>query len=299
MRRSDRTAFPFRGGLGSKSSVDDRDAPFAWRGPDALASPVVLAVPHAGRDYPAPLLAAAAVPAATLRQLEDRYADLLIADAVAAGHRAMVAHVARACVDLNRDPDDREGRDARGKWRQGQGVFPAATPDCGMLWRGPFAEADLDRRIARIHAPYHRAIADALEVRRARFGAAMLVDIHSMPRHAGRGWPRSADLVLGDRKATTTSAQIADRLAAVARAAGLSCVRNHPYAGGHGVHRHADPARGIHGVQVEIARDLYLDRNGHPRSEGVAAISALVKQLADTAAATMRAVALPPAEAAE
>ena len=68
-------------------------------GPDGAVSPIVCAVPHAGRYYPPALLAASAVPAAVLEQLEDRFADLLIAKLVDLGAVALVARVARAWIE--------------------------------------------------------------------------------------------------------------------------------------------------------------------------------------------------------
>src|SRR5882757_5746207 len=85
-------------------SPDSMSAPcFLRLGPEQPAGPVILAVPHAGRVYPAALLALAAVPRSRLEMLEDRHADLLVADAVAGGATAFVAQHARSWIDLNRD----------------------------------------------------------------------------------------------------------------------------------------------------------------------------------------------------
>jgi N-formylglutamate amidohydrolase len=39
----------------------------------------------------------------------------------------------------------------------------------------------------------------------------------------------------------------------------LSWRENSPYAGGHIVERHGAPSRGVHAVQLELDRSLYLD----------------------------------------
>src|SRR6187397_378665 len=77
--------------------------PFIRIGPERPVSPVILSVPHAGRDYSEVLLAAARLPRATLETLEDRLVDRLIWRATDAGATAFVAHAPRAEIDLNRD----------------------------------------------------------------------------------------------------------------------------------------------------------------------------------------------------
>lgn len=284
-------AFPFRGDIASKRNVIDNTRYFAWHGGPTGAAPVVLAVPHAGRDYPAPLLAQARVPVAVLRGLEDRYADRLVARAAARSHPVLVATAPRALVDLNRDPGDRDDRRLRsltgGRAESGMGVFPRRAAHAGELWRQAFDSRDLDERIARIHRPYHAALADALAEARFRCGAAALLDIHSMPRHAGRGWPPSADIVLGDRRGSSAAGPVVRMAQDIVRATGLSCARNTPYAGGYATHCHGDPGNHVHAIQVEIARDLYLDAEGALQGAGVDRIAGLIAAIAEAIAAAL------------
>ena len=80
---------------------------FARHGPLEPTSPVVLSVPHAGRDYPLPLRAALRVPLAAIRGLEDRHADSL--GLQARRHETLfVAGRARAWIDLNRAEYERD-----------------------------------------------------------------------------------------------------------------------------------------------------------------------------------------------
>lgn len=264
---------------------------FAWHGGPTGAAPVALAVPHAGRDYPAALLAQARVPVAVLRGLEDRYADRLVARAAQNGHPVLIATAPRALVDLNRDPDDREDRRRTplgdGRAASGLGVFPQSVASAGPLWSWPSEPRDLDERIVQIHRPYHAALADALTQARVRCGAAALLDIHSMPRHAGRGWPPSADVVLGDRRGSSAAAPVVRMVQDIVRAAGLSCARNTPYAGGYATHFHGNPGNHVHAIQVEIARDLYLDGDGRLQDEGVDRIAGLIAAIAEAVAGTL------------
>lgn len=263
-------------------------ASFERLGPARPCGPVVLAVPHAGRAYPDALNAMAAVPLKRLEALEDRYADLLVADATASGTVAFVARRARCWIDLNRD--EREVDRAMiapaphpshtlvtARVRGGLGLVPRRLQGLGELWRGPIPAAALARRIAEDYRPWHAALADALADARDRFGAALLLDCHSMPPlPTGDAAP---DIVLGDRFGRSAASRIVDRLAAVAEARGLRVAFNSPYAGGHALDRHGAPAAGIHAVQIEIDRRLYLAPDLRAPGPGVARIRALIAAL--------------------
>ncbi|KKC26452.1 N-formylglutamate amidohydrolase [Sphingomonas sp. SRS2] len=243
---------------------------FSVLGPATPHSPVLLAVPHAGRVYPPALLEAARVPIERLRALEDRYADRLVEVAVAQGATAIVAHMARAAIDLNRDPREidpamieerisAEGLLLSGKVRAGLGLFPRRLPACGELWRGRITMGEAERRIAVAHAPYHAAIAERLERIKAIFGVAILIDCHSMPPLPVRQAGGPVRVVVGDRFGAGASAAVVDVAMAVIEGAGLRVARNHPYAGGYTLDRHGRPRKQVHAIQIEYDRSLYLD----------------------------------------
>jgi N-formylglutamate amidohydrolase len=224
----------------------------------------VIAVPHAGRAYPPAMLAAARLPRAALETIEDRYADLLIADAVADGAVAIVARLARAYVDLNRDPreldpailavpPDAGAVVASQKTAGGLGVVPSRIASGGAVWRRPLDAADIAARLT-AHAAYHLAISAALEAALACHGRAILIDCHSMPPLAG-----GARLVIGDRHGTSAAKRFVEAATGAAIGSGHLVARNSPYAGGHTLDRHGRPQEGRHAIQIEIDRTLYLD----------------------------------------
>lgn len=233
-------------------------------------SPVLLAVPHAGRRYPEDVVVRARVPMDRLRALEDRHADLLVAQAVSEGATAIVAHVGRAVIDLNRDPReidpamidgglDPDGLLVSAKVRAGLGLFPRRLPSCGELWRTRMTAKDAATRIAEIHEPYHRAIAERLDLTRSIFGVAVLIDCHSMPPLPVRQPGGPVRIVIGDRFGAGASGAVVDLVLAAIDGVGLHAARNHPYAGGYTLDRHGRPRRQVHAVQIEYDRSLYLD----------------------------------------
>lgn len=282
------------------------DLPFRRSGPDLPASPVVLSVPHAGRGYSTALLQAARLPREKLECLEDRLVDRLIWRARATGATAIIAHSPRAEIDLNRDEREidpatvvpslpLQGLLQTPRTRGGLGLIPARIAGAGAIWRHRTAQDEVRRRIEQIHHPYHAALDDALERARAVFGVAILLDCHSMPpRNLAGG---EAELVFGDRHGTSASADYLDAALSAARAAGYTTAINVPYAGGYIATRHGKPGAGIHAIQLEIDRALYLDVALHAPGKGFDAVARMIAAV--TTALASHAVDAIPALAAE
>lgn len=265
-----------------------RAGDFVRLGPAAPTSPMILAVPHAGRDYPPDLLAALRIDQRLLESLEDRYADRLVAGAVAAGCTAFIATIARAAIDLNRDPReiDRamvtpvpDGRDLldSAKLRAGLGLVPRRVT-ARDIYHARLPLAMIEDRIARHHRPWHDAIAKALAAARARFGFAVLLDCHSMPSLKPRNGSPSAQVVIGDLFGASAAPVLVERALRVA--ADFRCARNLPYAGGYALARHGRPAAGVHAIQLEVDRSCYLDAALRSTGPGLDRITALVTTLA-------------------
>jgi N-formylglutamate amidohydrolase len=278
--------------------------PFRRLGPEVPASPVLLSVPHAGRGYTPALLAASRLPRSKLEALEDRLVDRLVWRAVAEGAAALVADAPRAEIDLNRDereidpamvvPRPRAGtllESARS--RGGLGLIPTRISGVGSIWRQRLSGAEVQRRLDAIHRPYHAALTEALEATRRRFGVAILLDCHSMPPRDGEaGEP---PIVLGDRHGSSIAPVLADAAERAVREAGYDMARNLPYAGGHITARHGRPHDGIHALQIEIDRSIYLDRDlkspGPGFDRAAHLIAAVARALADQALEPPQAIA--------
>lgn len=246
---------------------------FSLLAPDPSAVPVLIAVPHAGRSYPRTILDRMRNPGFAALKLEDRYVDLL-AERIAqeTGAALLVAHAPRAMIDLNRGHDDVDwemfarGRPDRvGSYtpgirvRSGLGLIPRRLPGLGELWKRRHEEEDLAARIEQIHSPYHACLGETLEKLRERWGAALLLDLHSMPPLGYRGGQPGPDFVLGDRFGATCQGSLVASCFSYFAEHRRSVAHNRPYAGGYVLERHARPDDGIHALQVEIDRSTYLD----------------------------------------
>ena len=248
------------------------------------ALPVLLSVPHSGRDYHPELLANAAQGRLALEMLEDPLVDRLAWRAIAAGAGAVIQPVPRAVIDCNRGEDEVDPAaiaqvspsPVGARARHGLGLIASRTHRHGALWRRPIDRAELNRRVETIHRPYHRAIEQALDMLAIAHGEALLIDCHSMPPR-----PRGeADIVIGDLHGLSAAGWLSDAAAAIARAQGFSVARNDPYAGGAIVARHGRPVDGIHAMQIEIDRATYLGRDLRTPGPGFDRVAQLIEALA-------------------
>ena len=280
---------------------------FERRGPTVPSSPIVLSVPHAGRAYSRAILDAARLTLVQLEGLEDRLMDRLVEPALATGAVAIIARVPRAEIDLNRDereidpaiiapPPPARSVLPSPRTRGGLGLIPARITGAGAIWQRPIQSEELSRRITEVHRPYHRAVNDALEQARSRFGVAILIDCHSMPPRS-EGATAQADVVFGDLHGTSIAPELRDVAINAAQVAGFRTACNAPYAGGYITARHGRPAAAVHALQIEIDRSLYLAGDLRSPGPGFERTAAMLVEL--TRALAAKATEPPQAIAAE
>lgn len=265
---------------------------FCQYGTDGDSGPVLLTVPHAGREYPADIVETARVGLAGLRMLEDRHADSLADGAVAAGHCAIIARRARAVIDLNRHEEDIDRSSVAdlphnapsrpsAKLRGGLGLVPHRYHSLGELWHGLPPYAEVRERVRTLHLPYHAQVAAVLKAKAAYHGGAVLLDIHSMPPIRPHGRDLPPQIVIGDRFGRSAAGSVLRQVEALFSGHGLRVGLNAPYAGGHTLERHGRPQHGIHALQIEIDRTLYLDGALDQPGPGARTCGAVIAELAD------------------
>ena len=270
---------------------------------DPPRTPLVLASPHSGRDYPQAFLAQTRLAAPQLRRAEDAYVDDLLADAVAAGMPLIAAHYGRAFLDLNRAPRDLDqamiaeplpdGGGTSERAAAGLGVVPRIAAHGLDIYAARLRLADVERRVAEVHRPYHAALAALIARAYAAFGYAILLDCHSMPSLPSAGGVQ-AQIVLGDLHGRAAAPSLVAAIEAQLGAAGFRVARNEPYAGGYTPLAHADPAAGVHVVQIEIDRALYMDPGKLQRHDGFPAVRSALGRLAHALIAAAPSLALRP-----
>jgi len=278
---------------------DELDPPFEIHEPAEWRAPIVFNSPHSGNVYLRSFIAAARLELATLRRSEDTFVDQLFAGVVERGHPLMRAHFPRCYVDVNREPYELDPRMFDGRLPSfantrsmrvagGLGTVARVVGDAQEIYDQRIPVDDALRRIEGLYKPYHRALRRLVTKVHRDFGAAILVDCHSMPSIAGNRDERPrADVVLGDRYGTSCVAVVADAVEAALQDAGYSVSRNKPYAGGFITEHYGQPGRGFHAVQIEINRCLYMDERRREKGPRFAQVAADFAILADVLANTI------------
>lgn len=229
--------------------------------------PVLVEVPHAGLSVPDAVRDEVSAPHAALLRDADIYVDKLYENAASLGASLLVARVSRYVVDLNRAHDDVDAAtvsdhpDPVGV--QPRGVVWRATTDGRPILARPLTYERLLKRLARFYTPYHAALEATLQQLRERFGHVILVAGHSMPSrgralHSDSGTLR-ADVVPGTRGRTTADGRVIDLVESHFRDAGLSVRHDDPYRGGYTTSHYGRPAEGVHAIQIELSRGLYVN----------------------------------------
>ena len=194
----------------------------------------------------------------------------------------MRAHFPRCYVDVNREPYELDPRMFEGRLPSfantrsmrvagGLGTVARVVGDAQEIYGQRIPVDDAIRRIEGLYKPYHRALRRLFTRVHRDFGAAVLIDCHSMPSTAGAKDERPrADVVLGDRYGTSCVAAVAEAIEATLRGLGYSVSRNKPYAGGFITEHYGNPAAGLHAIQLELNRALYMDERRFERSPSFA-----------------------------
>jgi N-formylglutamate amidohydrolase len=258
--------------------------------PRRLVAPIVFNSAHSGRDYPERFLKMTRLDHLSIRQSEDAYVDELFARAPHLGAPLLRAHFPRAYLDVNREPweldpqmfaeplSDRFNTTSP-RVAAGIGTLARVVAENKPIYREPLEMDDARMRIEGIYHPYHTTLQRLLSEAISAFGIAVLIDCHSMPRISRTGDRLAPDIVLGDRYGTTCAGGILDLVEMVFAGAGLRVARNRPYAGGFVARTYGRPQHGIHALQVEISRHLYMNETTLEKTEGFPAILQVLERL--------------------
>ena len=278
---------PFDGELSPPFDIVE---PAVWR------APIIFNSPHSGSVYPPEFLDASRIDVVALRRSEDSFMDELIAGVAARGFPVVRVHFPRSYVDVNREPYELDPRMFNGRLPSfantrsmrvagGLGTIPRVVGDGQEIYRERLEVDDALLRIETLYKPYHRALRRLINQAHQRFGASILIDCHSMPSIGiSREEPRRPDIVVGDRYGTSCATVLTETVEATFGGLGYSLGRNKPYAGGFITEHYGNPASGLHAVQIELNRAIYMDERRRERTARFGQIAADFAVLADALA---------------
>jgi len=248
--------------------------------------PLLISMPHVGTHIPAGILATMTEVARHVDDC-DWHLERLYAFAARRGAALLVPSHARYVIDLNRSPDNANlypGQDTTG-------LVPVDTFDKAPLYHpgGAPTEAEVARRVARYWQPYHDALARSLAELKARHGAVLLWEAHSIRSEVPRFFEgRLPDFNFGTAGGASAAAGMAEALAErVARDGGYTAVANGRFKGGYITRQYGRPGEGIHAVQLELSQRTYMqETRPYAYDEALAArVEALLDTVLDVALA--------------
>lgn len=288
---------------GSETTPPSLPDAFDVRRPELQTVPLVFASPHSGAAYPAEFVAASRLDPLALRRSEDAFVDELFAAASACGAPLLRALFPRAYIDANREPFELDPamfsdrlpdyvNTSSSRVAAGLGTIAKIVSNGQNIYAGKLRFADAAARIDGFYRPYHRALEGLIAETRRRFGYCIVVDCHSMPSiggpldpDAGRG---RADFVVGDCFGSSCAPYITDAIERRLGEDGYIVLRNKPFAGGFTTRHYGAPRNGVHAVQIEVNRLLYMDEMRIEKNAGFPVlqdrISGLIATLAELTA---------------
>jgi N-formylglutamate amidohydrolase len=271
----------------------DLSPPFEIVEPANWRAPIIFNSPHSGSVYPEEFLNASRIDLAALRRSEDSFMDELIGHLGARGFPVVTVNFPRSYVDVNREPYELDPRMFTGRLPSfantrsmrvagGLGTIPRVVGDGQEIYRERLSVDDALGRIEALYKPYHRALRRLINKAHQSFGTVIVVDCHSMPSvGVSRDEPRRPDVVIGDRYGTSCAPLLPELVEETLAGLGYSVGRNKPYAGGFITEHYGNPASGLHTVQLELNRAVYMDERRRERGPRFAQVAADFVTLAD------------------
>ena len=259
--------------------------------PDRQTLPLVLNSPHSGACYPEAFLDASRLNNQRIRRSEDTFVDELFLDATHHGLPLLAARFPRVYLDVNREPYELDPKMFKGKLPPyanvrsvrvagGLGTIARVVSASEEIYREPLQVDDALKRIETLYKPYHSTLRRLLAQTHVKFGAALLVDCHSMPSNV-RGFegPILPDVIIGDRFGKSCDDELVGHIVDYLTNTGLTVTRNKPYAGGFITEHYGRPQRGLHAVQIEINRALYMDEAAFTKTTNFAHLADIMSGL--------------------
>ncbi len=289
----------------AEAVAEDVEPAYEILAPDRQSMPVVFASPHSGSNYPDEFVAASRLDPLSLRMSEDSFVDEIFAAAPRLGAPLLRALFPRAYVDANREafeldpamfvdelPDYANTRSPR--VAAGLGTIARAVASGANIYRHKLTFAEALFRLRRYYWPYHQALRSLIEETRDAFGFCVLVDCHSMPSVGGPldrdAGSRRVDFILGNRYGRSCTPVVVEAIEQVLGDHSYVVRRNRPYSGGYVTDHYGRPEAGIHAVQIEINRGIYMDERRIERGAHLPQLSTQMAAVVDA----LGALRLPP-----
>jgi N-formylglutamate deformylase len=265
--------------------------------PVSQTIPFVYNSPHSGRIYPPEFVAQSRLEGISIRRSEDHYVDELFGAAVELGAPLLLANFPRAYLDVNREPYELDPRMFDGllppyanvnslRVAGGLGTIPRIVAENMEIYARRLPVQEGLERVESVYKPYHSTLRRLIARTHVQFGFGVLIDCHSMPGNVRvAGSNARPDFIIGDRYGTSASAELSRTAISILEEMGFAAIRNKPYAGGFITEHYGRPSRGLHALQIEVNRSIYVDEVTLEKrpdfSTVAAAVTSFMRQMAE------------------
>ena len=219
--------------------------------------PIVLGLPHSGTDVPADIWETLNETGRALADTDwhiDRLYNGLGHDVT-----TVCTPIHRYVIDVNRGPDDASLYPGQNT----TGLCPLTDFDGRAIYLEDQEpdNAEIARRRDTFHTPYHRALSTELARVKAKHGAAILYDCHSIRSVIPYLFERTlSDFNIGTNLSTSCAPSVERSVDMRCRAAqAYTSVLNGRFKGGWTTRQYGQPAENIHAIQMELAQSTYMD----------------------------------------
>lgn len=220
--------------------------------------PIILSIPHVGTEFPTELKSHYRED--ELERLDDTdwYLDQLYDFAPSMGITIVKANYSRWVIDLNRDP---ESVPLYGDGRLITGLCSTTNFLGKPIYKTGYEpdQEEVERRLEIYYYPYFNQVKGLLEERKNTFGEALLWDAHSIRSHVPTiREERFPEMILGTASGKSADSRFVQTALKELRK-DYEVNLNDPFKGGRITRHFGRPENGIHALQLERNKNLYMD----------------------------------------
>lgn len=231
---------------------------------------VIFDIPRSGREYPSDFQVQASF--MDLHSSVSRHLETLYENVVDHGASWLYARFPNLYIDANRHEKDIDPDTIDGVWpeellpsaktKAGIGLIPQVVRANVPIYTGKLQPQDIAHRLTNFYWAYHHQLAELLAQMRKQSEQVFHLSCHSMGSldPSARCEPQlRSEFDLGDRDGTTASVEFVHFLRHTLEDMGYTVSINRHFKGAEAIRKHANPAQGIHSVQIEMRRNLYMN----------------------------------------
>ena len=251
--------------------------------------PIIISLPHSGDNYYSEFIKSSLLDKDELCRAEDSFVDEIWDFSINEGYCYIKSTIPRIYVDLNRHPleldpylcssDIPKFEQSKSlKVLSGIGVIPKVSNYGNDIYAEPLSREEIRKRLISYYFPYHRALKYMIKRLKNKFKDVLVIDCHSMPSSDVPKKSTFVDINLGNNYGLSISENIFNLIRSNFEKLGFIVEENIPYSGGFITQFYGNPSDGIHVLQLEINRSIFMDEKLFKKNRNIEQISKKIRK---------------------